>query len=202
MKLKDIFSDHKTKVFVVTDQDDENQLNWILEPTAFALIPDDEGFYFVAAKEVSATEMVDCFIGISTPERFVDYVVKQSRNGVVRIEGDYDQIHLAIPSIAAECYGDYELFYAKENPQVGIDILKEGLLLAVNKSTVASDLGYILRDEGRFAEAIEAFLIAEEAEPSSFYTFWELSELYGAIGQPDKQHAYKEKFLAAGGNEW
>jgi hypothetical protein len=47
MKLKDIFSDIKTKVFVVTDQSDEDELNWNVEPTEFHLIPEDENYYFV-----------------------------------------------------------------------------------------------------------------------------------------------------------
>ncbi|MDL2303072.1 hypothetical protein LJC28_01620 [Dysgonomonas sp. OttesenSCG-928-D17] len=49
MKVKDLFSDSQTKVFVVTNQDDENELNWIIEPTTFELIPEEENFYFVKA---------------------------------------------------------------------------------------------------------------------------------------------------------
>ena len=44
MKLKDIFSDNKTRVFVVTNQDDEDELNWTIEPTDFDLLPKEEIF--------------------------------------------------------------------------------------------------------------------------------------------------------------
>jgi tetratricopeptide (TPR) repeat protein len=201
MKLKDIFKDHETKVFLVTDQDDENELNWLVEPTELDLIPEEEGFYFVKAREVSETQVVECSIGISTPERIVDFVVKQLGGSTVVVENYYEQTNSVIAAVAAECYGNYELYFAKENPQVGIDVLKEGLTLATNKSTVAKDLGYVLRDAGRVEEAIEAFLSSEEFGPSSYFTFWELSGLYAAAGQKEKEREYKEKYLAAGGKE-
>ncbi|SKB44319.1 hypothetical protein SAMN05660226_01338 [Parapedobacter luteus] len=42
MKLKDIFSDNKTRVFVVTNQDEGDERNWIIEPTDFDLLPEEE----------------------------------------------------------------------------------------------------------------------------------------------------------------
>lgn len=38
MKVKDLYTDRKTKVFVVTNQDDEDELNWEIEPTDFDLL--------------------------------------------------------------------------------------------------------------------------------------------------------------------
>ena len=199
MKLKDIYKERNTNVFIVTEQDDDNELNWTIESTDFELIPEEENYYFVKAFEISENEKTDCYIGIMTPERIAEIVIKQGSNGQTKVESIYEQVKSIIPSIASECFGDYELYYSKENSQIGIDILKSGLTLATNKNVVAEDLGYILRDEGRIEEAIEAFKISEENGPSSEYTFWELAGLYEELGQTDKQTEYRQKYKDNGG---
>ncbi|EGK00115.1 hypothetical protein [Dysgonomonas gadei] len=55
MKVKNIFSDLQTKVFVVTNQDDENELNWIIKPTNFELLPEEENYYFIKAYQFFQT---------------------------------------------------------------------------------------------------------------------------------------------------
>lgn len=199
MKLKDIFSDNKTRIFVVTNQDDEDELNWTIEPTNFDLLPEEENIYFVRAYQVSTDSTSDCYINIMTPERIAETVVKRKQNGQIVAESIYDQEQETIPAVASDCYGHYELFYAKENPQIGIDVLKEGLAKAVNKYVVAEDLGYILRDEERIEEAIEAFKIGEQYGPSSEYTLLELSRLYKRLGQNSLQLEYENKFKDNGG---
>ena len=199
MKLKDIYKEINTNVFIVTEQDDDNELNWTIESTDFELIPEEENYYFVKAFEISENEKTDCYIGIMTPERIAEIVIKQGSNGQTKVESIYEQVKSIIPSIASECFGDYELYYSKENSQIGIDILKSGLTLATNKNVVAEDLGYILRDEGRIEEAIEAFKISEENGPSSEYTFLELAGLYEQLGQLDKQTEYRQKYKDNGG---
>ena len=199
MKLRDIYKDGLTKVFIVTEQDDDNELNWTVEPTDYELIPEEENYYFVKAYEVSQNGKTDCYIGVMTPERIAEVVIKQNSNGQTEIESIYDQEKSIIPAIASDCFGDYELFYSKENPQLGIDILKSAITKATNKNVVAEDLGYILRDEGRVKEAIEAFKISEENGPSSEYTFLELAGLYEQLGQLDKQTEYRQKYKDKGG---
>lgn len=201
MKLKDIFLDDKTKVFVVTKQDEEDELNWTIEPTDFELLPEEENVYYVKALHVSTSNTSDCYIGIVTPERIVETVVKRDANGQVVAESIYDQDQSIIPAVASNCFGVYELFYAKENSQIGIEILKDGLTKAKNKNIVAEDLGYILRDENRIEEAIEAFKISEQSGPTSEYVYLELSNLYRAIGQTDNELRYKQKFKDNGGIE-
>ena len=201
MKLRDIYKDGLTKVFIVTEQDDDNELNWTVEPTDYELIPEEENYYFVKAYEVSQNGKTDCYIGVMTPERIAEVVIKQNSNGQTEIESIYDQEKSIIPAIASDCFGDYELFYSKENPQLGIDILKSVITKATNKNVVAEDLGYILRDEGRVKEAIEAFKISEENGPSSEYTFLELAGLYEQLGQLDKQTEYRQKYKDNGGIE-
>ena len=183
----------------MTEQDDENELNWTIEATDFEFIPEEENYYIIKAFEVSENNKTDCYIGIMAPERIAEIVIKQGSNGQTKVESIYDQVKSIIPSIASECFGDYELYYSKENSQIGIDILKSGLTIATNKNVVAEDLGYILRDEGRIEEAIEAFKISEENGPSSEYTFWELAGLYEQLGQTDKQTEYRQKYKDNGG---
>ena len=201
MRLKNIFTDKYTKVFIVTNQDDENELNWIIEPTNFELIPEEENTYFVKAFEVSEKNITNCYLGITTPERIAETVIKKNIIGQTKAKNIYDQEKTIIPSIASECFGDYELFYAKENPQIGIEILKNGLNKAMNKNVIAEDLGYILRDEGQIEEAIENFKKSEEFGPSSEYIFLELSKLYEELGQSEKKIEYLQKFKDNGGIE-
>ena len=199
MKLKDIFSDNKTKIFLVTNDDKDNELDWTIEPTDFELIPDEEETFFVKAKQVYKDKTVDCFLGIVTPERIADFVIKLDKNNKAIIESFSDQENSVIPVVASDCFGDYELYYSKENPQFGIDILKDGLTKSSSKNVIAEDLGYILRDEERTQEAIEAFLISEQNEPSSEYIYGELAQLYEQLGQTEKQLEYEKKYKDNGG---
>jgi len=199
MILKDIFSDLTTKIFKVTNDDNENELLWTIKPTNFQLIPEGEGHYFVKAVQTLPSSTIDCFINIVTPERIADFVIKLDSTGKAILENYYEQENSVISTVASDCFGDYELFYSKENPQIGIDILKNGLEIAKNKNIVAEDLGYILRDENRIQEAIDAFLISEQFGPSSEYTFYELGQLFETLGQTDKQLEYEKKYKDNGG---
>jgi len=199
MKLKDIFTDFTTKVFKVTNDDNENELLWTITPTNFLLVPDDEETYFIKAVQTLPTSTINCFISIVTPERIADYVIKLDTNRQAILESFHEQENSTIPLVASECFGDYELYYSKENPQIGIDILKQGMTNAINKNVVAEDLGYILRDEELTQEAIEAFLISEQIGPSSEFIYSELSQLYELLEQTDKQNEYKQKYYDNGG---
>lgn len=103
MKLKDIFTDAITKIFIVTNQNDENELNWIIEPTKFEFIPEDENYYFVKAKQISTTNTIDCYIDMTTPERIAEIVVKNNSNKIF-IESIYNQEQTIIPAIASNCF--------------------------------------------------------------------------------------------------
>ncbi|MCM5530531.1 hypothetical protein [Parasegetibacter sp. NRK P23] len=154
MKIKDIYSDIKTEIFVVLNQVDDNILDWVIEPTSLGLLPEDENTYFVKAFQVSVGETVDCYLLILTPERVAGTVVKMNSNGHLFVENVDEQNQSVIPAVASDCFGNYELYFAKENPQVGIDVLRDGLAKAKNKNVVAEDLGYLLRDESMILEAI------------------------------------------------
>jgi len=198
MKLKDIFKDRTTNIFVVTEDDYDNELNWTIEPTKHELIPAEENHYFVKAFEVSQSSIAECYMGIMTPERVIQFVIKEDENGQAYVESIYHQENSIIPAIACDFSGYYGIYYAKENPQAGIEVLRSGLENATNKSAVAEDLGYILIDEERINEAIEAFEISEKNTPTTRYTFFELAKLYEQRGAVDKNAEYMEKFKRGG----
>lgn len=60
------------------------------------------------------------------------------------------------------------------------------LTKSLTKKVVGEDLGYILLDESRINEAIEAFLISEKNVSCSEYFYLELSQLYAQVGHVDK----------------
>ena len=193
MKIKDIFSIRDTNVFVLTNDTSGDALSWEVEPTNQDLITTEEGIYFVAAKQVYTDKTVDCFLGVMTPERISETVIKLV-DDEVSSESIYDQKTAVIPAVASECFGDYNLYYAKENPQIGIDVLRTALATHPTVATIAEDLGYILRDENRIEEALEAFHHAEKVGVSSEYVYLELSRLYKRIGDTDKEKEYEKLF--------
>ena len=196
MNIRDIYKAPDTKVFIITESDYDNELNWVIEKTDHELIPEGENYYLVKAFEVTRAEIKDCYLGVSIPERFADIVVKLNARGEAVVEYISQQANSIIPAIAHDAAGYYELYYAKENPQVGIEVLRNGLAIAKNKSAIAEDLGYLLIDEDRTEEAIEAFTISETCGPTTRFTFYELAKLYGKIGQVEKQGEYLEKYKA------
>lgn len=196
MKLKDIFrKELQAKIFTVIDDDNDNPLNWTIKPIDLLVIPSKEGHFIVAAKQVTVDKTVDCFIDLIMPERISEIVIKLNKGKAVA-EDTYDQEATVIPSVACDGFGNYELYYAKESPQVGINVLKDCLTKSKEKTAIAEDLGYIFRDEERFEEAIEAFKISENSTPSSQFIYHELSQLYGHLGQKEKQLEYQNKFKA------
>lgn len=202
MKLSQtLFTNPETLIYKVTSNGNwDDYLNWQLFPISAPILASEyvgkgrlEGFFLLAAKFItSAEEMQDCFVDVSLPERISDYFYCKQNDQIVRarmytVDGD------VLPSVAIDYFGNYELFYSKRRPEEGIRILREGLAIAKRKSEIARDLGYILRDEKRYREAIEAFSIAISEQEQSF-DYIERAQLYDFVG--DKEKADEEwKFI-------
>jgi tetratricopeptide (TPR) repeat protein len=202
MKVRDLFDNRlSTKVYNVTEEDSDDVLKWKIEPTDLELIPDEEGHYIVIAKQTLMDRTVECYIDLITPERIAENVIKLDTKSKVIVESIYDQENTVIPAVASDCFGIYELYYSKENPQIGIDILKAGMVKSDSKTVIAEDLGYIYRDENRINEAIDSFLISEKTNPSSEYIYQELAQLYEQLGNKAKEQEYQQKFKDNGGIE-
>lgn len=195
MKIKDIIA-KKTDVniFKVVKEKSDNPLDWKIKPTKEILIPYTDAHFIVRAKMIDSDKNVnDCFINLTLPERIADFVIYSDTN-----ELKYRPIYELkgidiIPAVASDAFGVYELYYSKNDPDIGIEILRNGLSLSKDPSVIAEDLGYILRDEKRYQESIDAFLIAEKHGVSSEYTYIELSDLYLSLGDYDKSKEYDEK---------
>ena len=149
--LADMFSRPDVSVFKVMNFfEAEDPAEYLLMPTAFELIPDEDDdsarFYFIKALQVFADKTVPCYMSMDTDERLTEYVVKKTETGIVLEEMD-GQEHSVIPAIASDRYGrNSELYYAEENPRLGFEILKAGLNKARDKEIVKDDIA-MLKDE-------------------------------------------------------
>jgi hypothetical protein len=174
----------------------EQPAQWQLQPLDVAVLSDDGnggGFYIAAALHVLPSGHLDaCFLDVSFPERINDYAYFIRNDHLIhdytfRFPGE------VIPAIAFDCFGQYDMFYAKSAPEIGIDVLKRGLAVSKRKRFIAQDLGYILRDEKHWREAAEMFelVVAEEAPSySSYFMYYELAQLYEQLGDAERQAKY------------
>src|SRR5262249_49485922 len=153
-----------TNFFRVVDSSAENPSQWELEPLETDLLSDtdSDGLHVMKALNVLPDGSVtECYIDINLPERISDYAFFLMK-GAIRC-GYHHQFRGEItPAVALDCFGVYELYYSRNRPQIGIDILARGLAIAKRKHYIAEDLGYVFRDERRFQEAAEMFKIAAE----------------------------------------
>ncbi|MBI1837648.1 MAG: tetratricopeptide repeat protein [Flavobacteriia bacterium] len=199
IKLRDIYQDKLTKIFRVINQDFDNELDFEIIPTEFETIPDEVGYFIIRALEVKKKKINECFMDINTPERISDIVIKKRFLRNIKISEYYNYEGTVIPAVASNCFGVYDLYYSKENPLIGIDVLINGLEKGLNKEIVYGDLGYILRDENRNEEAIEAFKKSIEHGSNNPYSYLELSHLYERLGDTKMKEEYYNKYIENGG---
>jgi hypothetical protein len=188
------------------DDEDDDALEW--DPLRFEYTPEPGdvltdagrcGFYVLGAMNIlSQTDVRRCYLDVCMPER-IDTFAYIFNGRELR----YDYAHKLggeiIPTIAIDGFGSYELFYSKISPGLGIDVLRRGLNASPRKRYIAQDLGYILRDEGRYRESAAMFQIAVDEGVSSYFIYKELTELYRRIGDTEKQKHYSALFEAARG---
>ena len=188
----------KTKIFSIEDFDEDNIEETKIIPLNDEIINYEEGHFLVKAIQVKQDKsIVECYMDLSLPERINDYAFFIKDQKIIfdypyKFEGE---IICAVPS---ELFGGYELYYSKINPEIGIKILKDGISKSKNKSVIAEDLAYILRDENRVAEAIKYFQISINENPSTEFIFYEIIQLYEKINDQKMIDYYsleKEKYL-------
>jgi hypothetical protein len=196
-KIVDAIADHpEAKFFRVVDSDSEDPKNWELEALAIDLLSDttSQGLHVMKALNVLPNgDIHDCHMDINLPERICDHVYFVEKDSFRfgypnSFPGEF------IPATAIDCFGIYELFYSRIQPEVGIEVLRRGLMVAKRKHYIAEDLGYIFRDERRFAEAAEMFKIAAEEGPSSSFIYGELAAAYAELGDAENEKKYRELF--------
>jgi tetratricopeptide (TPR) repeat protein len=181
-------------IFQVLDSDNENQASWNVEPISASVLNESDNFYIVKAKNIHPDgSIIDCYIDISLPERISDYAYFLDRNSL-KVDYHHEFKGEIICAVPIDCFGVYELFFSKTNPEIGISVLKNGLYASNRKACIAEDLGYILRDIGRFNEAAEMFQISVNEVPSSFFIYEELGNCYTRIGDFENAQKYHELF--------
>ena len=188
-------------IYEIINSESENPIEWNIKPTTLKIIPKGEGHYLVKAYKIEKTGIYkSAYINVNTPERIVDFVIYNLEKP--QYSYAYDTMNIeVIPAIASECFGSYEVYYSRYNPELSIEILKQGLEISKEKSVIAEDLGYILIDENRHKEALNYFLISEKNGISSEFIIEEIENIYRTLGNIEKAEYYKlklEKIKTAG----
>jgi len=155
-----------------------------------------QGLFIIAAQLVTAeSQPQPCYLDLVLPERIAEHHFVQDSLSLTRGRGRRVRNGTVIPAIGIEKLGNSALFFAKENPSAGIDVLKSGLPVARHRDYLAYDLAFLLRDQKRYEEAIDAFsIVIEESQPAEISPilhslYRERARLYAAIGQPEKAEA-------------
>ena len=176
MRLKDtLFAQPDVSIYQVdpdTDHSINDFLHWRLTPIhsetlAAEFVHDrilDGVFILKAAFVTQSGEIRDGYVDVVMPERISEtaYLLE---DGHIRQKSYRELKYWGVPLVAIEGFGAYELFYSRSNPEIGLEVLRKGLAVARDRENIAANMGYILRDEKRYQEAVEAFTVAiEEGE--------------------------------------
>ena len=180
-------------IFEILNSDNDNPIEWEIKPTTLQLIPNGEGHYLTKAYRIEKNGLYkSAYINVSTPERIIDFVIYDLKKPSYSYA--YNSINIeVIPAVASDCFGSYEVYYSRNNPDLSIEVLKQGLEISKEKNVIAEDLGYILRDEDRPKEALKYFLISEEYGASSEFILGEIERIYRILGSKEKADEYKLK---------
>jgi hypothetical protein len=126
-----------------------------------------------------------CYMDLVLPERIAEHHFLQVDGHITMKPGLHLPNGTVILAIGIENFGLYRLYYAKENPSAGIDVLTTGMQRARDRRLLADDVASLLRDEKRYEEAIEAFtlVLTENSEPHVAHMLYqERSRMHAAIG--------------------
>jgi hypothetical protein len=151
MELKEIFNNNNCNIYkVINFYETENIENWKIEETDYQLIPESnedmyDAYFVIKAFVVTDDKVEDCFIDICIPERISEFIFRMVDNKLI-FENTIEKKLTTVPAMASEQYGDSELYFIKQNPQIGIDILKKGIQISKNSSAINDDLTYIYEE--------------------------------------------------------
>lgn len=153
MKLNEIFQNNDCPIYkVINFYETEKIENWVVEKTDYQLIPESnnelyDAHFVVKGFLIEGSNIEKCFIDVCIPERISEFVFRNKNDNFI-IENIIDNNLKTIPAVASEQYGDPELYYLKENPKLGIEILKKGKEISANPSAIDDDLTYIYEEIG------------------------------------------------------
>ena len=211
MKLLEALFREPWRAYQVPDDCDwDNFEEWNLQPLSGATLAAEDvedlfqGYFIIAAHLVSSEGVSQpCYLDLTLPERIVEHRFIKIGDRIERRRGRCAENGTVIPAIGIEKFGDYTLFFAKENPSAGINVLQSGMPNARHRDYLAYDLAFLLRDQKRYEEAIDAFSIvleeghAAEIAPVLHMLYRERAQLYAAVGQPEKAEADRHRYTMA-----
>jgi hypothetical protein len=202
-KFVDAITAHPDAMYFRVGDSAPEPRDWELEPLQTEVLSDSEGdsYWVIRSLHVLSDGTIrQCHMDMSLPERISDYVFFLD-NRSLRFGYHHEFPGVIIPAAALDCLGIYDQYYSRRRPDVGIDVLRRGLTVAKRKTYIAQDLGYIFRDEHRFAEAAEMFKVALEEGPCSYFIYGELADAYAKLGDAQNAQKYSELFKQ-GERDW
>jgi len=210
VRLRDALFNISCKIFEVSEPSpvDSDFLDWIVTPLEAPLLAKEytrtgtmDGYFVVEAFIVHNDGTTQKgYLDLSLPERNMDSHVLLVGGEIARGTGTILEGAKIIPSVAIEKFGVYDQYYVKGFAELGLGVLREGLSASKLKWPIALDLAYILRDEKRFSEAIEAFTLAIQTGYSkSYFIYSERARLYQLVGnQPAADEDWQQVGRLAG----
>jgi tetratricopeptide (TPR) repeat protein len=216
MKLEKALFREPWQVYRVGEVDEwENWGQWDIQALPGLTLAEEnvagpfEGLFIVPALIVSSGEEPSpIYLDVTLPERIADHHYVKKGDHIERKQGRRAEHGTVIPAIGIEKLGVYKLYFAKENPAIGVDVLTRAIPEARRKQYPAYDLALLLRDQNRTEEAIEAFSIVLEGEtpteirPILHTLYRERAKLYELSGRPEKATEDKRRFEVAFQNKF
>jgi hypothetical protein len=195
MKLGTTLFRTDLKVFEVVESDLAGDcLDWNLVPLAGQTLAKEntlsglaDGYFVLAALLVHRDwRTEEAYTDVSLPERNIDGHFLMRNNQVVRGTGALVANAQVIPAVAIENFGIYDQYYVKGHAEVGLKILQDGLRVAKLKGPIALDLAYILRDEKRCPEAVEAFTLSiSQNDGVNYFQYSERAKLFTKLNNQE-----------------
>jgi tetratricopeptide (TPR) repeat protein len=178
------------QVILNEEWEDRSYLHWNLELINSPNLADYvvmngqlDGIFILKGKIIQACgNLADCYVEISMPEGVVEFVYLRQNEKIKKVQRR--KMEDVILSVPIEKMVDYNLYYSKNRPEVGIEVLKKGLQIAQMKWPLAYALACIFREEQRLQEAIDAFgiVIAEGPPNLNYYNYQDRAKLLQRIG--------------------
>jgi tetratricopeptide (TPR) repeat protein len=188
MKLGATLFRTNCKMFeVVESEDTGDYLEWNLVPLAGQTLAREhmlsglaDGYFVLEGLLVHADGRIEqAYTDVSLPERNIDSHFLLRNKEVVRGRGTFVPNAQVIPAVAIEKVGVYDQYYVKGRAEIGLKVLQDGLAVAKLKWPIALDVAYILRDEKRYSEAVEAFTLAiSECDSINYFYYSERAKLF------------------------
>lgn len=184
------------KVFHIIDETYTNPLEYQVDPLNFDYIPKWNSRFIIKSLQVINKDLIKpCYMVISMPERVVEHVILEYQGKISLVDVPYDYEELMIPTVSSEIAGNHELYYAEENPKVGLEILEKAYLKYPKFKGILDDLAYIYRDEEEFEKSLKYFLELNKLAPNQNHILIEIAELYESLNQTQQAIMYWKKAI-------